>query len=120
VWIFYFFWHELARISTNWPELGPDKAKPAFAASSFAAAATADEAAMARQASFGPAFSNIAATDCDAVRPAFAPKAFGATAGGLPGTEGWQKDKLGGTPEAFGADFPAFPYFCLQFTLVPP
>jgi hypothetical protein len=37
----------------------------------------------------------LTATDCDAVRLSFALKAFGATAGRLPGAEGWQKDKPG-------------------------
>jgi hypothetical protein len=48
---------------------------------------------MARQARFGPAFPNIAATDCDAVRPAFAPKAFGAMVRQACLAERWQKDE---------------------------
>jgi hypothetical protein len=44
---------------------------------------------------FAPAFLQIAATGCNAVRPAVAPKAFGAMARQACLAEGWQKDKPG-------------------------
>jgi hypothetical protein len=63
---------------------------------------------------FDRAFHKITATDCDTVRPAAAPKAFGAMARQARLAERWQKDK-----RAEKWAFPYFsapPYFCLRFT----
>jgi hypothetical protein len=65
--------------------------------------------------SISQAFPKITATDCDTVRPAVAPKAFGAMARQARLADGWQKDepgrkmesaeprKLSGLPSQFGA-----------------